>query len=172
VRAATISLLGKEANRLEEVQHGLVFDSEQAQQVYATLTLEGTDTWDLVVQVLAHIGAREVARRSGVSVSHVGAVLARRARAVNIAPSFHRVAIDHARGVLGESAPEHGDALLAAFLATLADERSCGVCGRPVGGRAIYCGARCRKRCQRNTGRASSRCAARDAHSQFVTKNY
>jgi hypothetical protein len=43
------------SNRLEEVQHRLVFDSDEAQQVDATQTPEGVDSWDLVVQVRTSI---------------------------------------------------------------------------------------------------------------------
>ena len=85
IRAATISLLGKEANRLEEVESGQVLDLEDAQTVCATVTVGGLESWNaLVLPTLRRMSSAQIADASGLSRSTVTAVLARRTRPMSL----------------------------------------------------------------------------------------
>lgn len=78
MHAKTLTHIGKEANQLEDTLTGLVQDQDE------TLNDYGQDN-DLArlreaLPLLRELGPREVARRTGLSVSAVQAVLANKAR--------------------------------------------------------------------------------------------
>ena len=78
VHARTISHIGKEANRLEDAQAGLV--SRQGEILNAYDDPELLHFREAVLPKLRELGVREVARRTGHSVAAVHAVLAGRAQ--------------------------------------------------------------------------------------------
>jgi hypothetical protein len=73
VTARAISYIGKEANRLDEVQFGLVERSNETLSVYGDTAQAALLDWAL--PILRRLGVREVARRTGHSLGAVHAVL-------------------------------------------------------------------------------------------------
>jgi hypothetical protein len=74
VAARTIAHIGKEANRLEEAQAGLLQRSEELLSAYDDVDQLALQEWAL--PILRELGVREVARRTGHSLGAVHAVLA------------------------------------------------------------------------------------------------
>jgi hypothetical protein len=77
VAVRTINHIGKEANRLEEAQAGLLQRTNEVLSVYDDGDLIALRDWAL--PILRKLGVREVARRTGHSLGAVHAVLQRRA---------------------------------------------------------------------------------------------
>jgi hypothetical protein len=77
--------IGKESNRLEEAQSGLLDDTDEPLNRYDQHDL--TVFRELAVPILRHLGVRETARRTGLGLGSVSAALSGRSvpRAVAIA---------------------------------------------------------------------------------------
>ncbi len=146
---ATISYIGKESNRLDDVQHGLVLDGSEVETTYATRTTSGGDAWsDLVVPVLRDIALADLCDRTGLAVSTLKAIRsgASRPRTAN-RRRLLAIAARHARAATSSSADHLGDLEACSnYLANRATP-SCPECGADLaGGRATYCSGRCRQR--------------------------
>jgi hypothetical protein len=95
VHMRTIAHIGKESNRLEDIEVGLVEDLAEVQSEY-------DDYYQrvfvpLVLPVLQKLGVRETARRSGHSLGAVSAALARRSKPRRSSlESYQSVAVAHA----------------------------------------------------------------------------
>ena len=154
IRPATISYLGKEANQLEAVQHGLILDPVDVQSVYLTRPPGGEDVWtELVLPVLLDVPLAALSSETHLSLSALKDIRSGRAapRAANAA-SLLRAAARFARAAVGAGPELTGDAeILAAYLATRKKVRACAVCGTALPTRrAKYCGPRCRQRAFRH----------------------
>jgi hypothetical protein len=115
VYATSIVYIGKESNRLEEVEEGLIHSWADVQEVYQD---PKRDSWlTYVVPVLKKIVRRELAR-AGLSDSQI-----KRLRNGHCRPSpktrliLTRTAGDYARESLGPRAPADGIAACAAYVA-------------------------------------------------------
>jgi hypothetical protein len=76
VTPTIIQHIGKESNRLDETQTGLLDDSDEASTRYGDRDL--TVFRELVAPILQHLGVRETARRTGHGVGSVSAALSGR----------------------------------------------------------------------------------------------
>jgi hypothetical protein len=156
VRAATVSYVGKESNRLHEVGLGLVHDPDE---VYVTYRRPGEDDWELFRRVLALVPLASLRAESGLSASALKAIRqgSERPRDRN-RRRLENIAVRRARAALGSAAPGQAIGCLAAFLEqAAAEEPRCSVCGGPLPSRrATYCGGRCRQRALRSRREAVS----------------
>jgi hypothetical protein len=107
--------MGKESNRLEEVEQGTVHDWEEVRSEYHD---PNADPWrTLVVPILRTMNRKDLARRAGVTERHIA-----RLRSLREMPSLKlrerlvQYAADHSRGHLGEDAPREDLAVCAVYL--------------------------------------------------------
>ena len=145
------TLIGKESNRLEDVQAGLIGDwSEVGNEYHDPHEWEST-----VLPVLRAIPLGQLSERSGLHPSTLKRIRAGRSR-----PRGRNVAIlagiaeQYARERLATmevGSPSDGLAALRLFCERVRSQtRACPVCGKPVESpRAKYCSAKCRKRSER-----------------------
>jgi len=157
VEARRLRYVGKESNRLDELQFGLVEDEDKMLNEY-------DDPADdpfvrLVVPILQEMPLQATAAAAGVSMSTL-----KRARFGRLPHPGNRralagVAIEHARMRLVESGgkvPGDSVEILHTFRELLDSElRICPVCGREiVGRRAKFCSSTCRSRDSRKRRQA------------------
>lgn len=104
VRLATLSHIGKESNRLEDVQAGLVEGLDEVVNQYDDFYARVFAP--LVLPVLQELGVRETARRTGHSVGAVSAALSQcsRPRPAQLR-RYEAVAAAHARAELAVRHP-------------------------------------------------------------------
>jgi hypothetical protein len=99
VTPTIVQHIGKESNRLEEAQTGLVEDSDEILNRYGDPNLDVFR--ELVVPVLRRLGVRETARRTGLGLGSVSAALSGRstprARAIS---RYAEVAVGYAIEIL------------------------------------------------------------------------
>jgi hypothetical protein len=95
VTPTIVQHIGKESNRLEEAQTGLLENSDEILNRYGDTNLQVFR--ELVVPVLQHLGVRETARRTGLGLGSVSAALSGRStprpRAIS---RYVETAVDHA----------------------------------------------------------------------------
>lgn len=99
VRLAALTHVGKESNRLEDLQNGLIEDPTEVANDYDDFYTAVFKP--LVVPLLSALGVRETGRRTGQSIGAVSAVLRGRARprSASVA-AYLEVAVRHAEAVL------------------------------------------------------------------------
>jgi hypothetical protein len=99
VAAAIVRHIGKESNRLEEAQAGLLDDTDEPLDRYDQQDL--TVFRELAIPILRHLGIRETARRAGLGLGSVSAALSGRSvpRATAIS-RYLAVASGHATELL------------------------------------------------------------------------
>jgi hypothetical protein len=147
--------IGKEANRLEDVEAGLVHDWGEVHSVYRC---PNRQPWRAVVlPVLRLVPAARIARASGLTMR---AVKASR-NGYTLPHAQHRDTLTRAAAQLAREALRHskfpipvdGAAACVAFLrantGAAPTDRSCAVCGQSLGttnSRARFCSPTCRKR--------------------------
>jgi hypothetical protein len=96
----TIAHIGKESNQLEDIEVGLVEDLEKVQSEYDNHYTRAFVP--LVLPMLRRLAVRETARRTGLSVGGVSAVLSGAAKPRNTTmKKYERAAAIHARELLG-----------------------------------------------------------------------
>jgi hypothetical protein len=78
IRIRTITTIGKESNRLEDAQTGLIEDVDEVVSEYSDY--QSRVFCPLIVPILRSVGVRETARRTGYSIGAVSAALAGRSR--------------------------------------------------------------------------------------------
>jgi hypothetical protein len=158
VGALSVVGIGKEANRLDEVEAGLVHAWDDVQAVYRHPDL---DPWRaIVLPVLRELPAAMLAQESGLTVRAVKA--ARNGRAVPRGAhrdALSRAAADLARESLRRHAlpiPRDDIGACVAYLGTMngasATRRFCPACGRSLGSpnlQARFCSPACRQRAAR-----------------------
>jgi hypothetical protein len=152
VDAFDITQIGKEVNRLDEVEAGLV---RGAEEVYTVYSPPRRDRWTrFVVPTLRQIGRSALLATGALRDSALREVLAARARPHPSAQArLTAIAVRHARAELenrGEHVPTDTTAMLYSFLATARPTRGhCAQCGRVTSGRRTFCSGRCRQRAYR-----------------------
>jgi len=157
IEAFRFVYVGKESNRLEEAQQGMLHDEEQAVNRYDDP--RHGDFEEFVLPVVGHISLSRLVSATGLHSSTLKRIRAGTSRPrVENAAILTALAIEHARRVLedrGIEVPQDRLAILHLYLKLLrTDQRMCPVCGRPiVSRRATYCGATCRKRAARGNRR-------------------
>jgi hypothetical protein len=123
VCAASIVYIGKESNRLDDVEGELVHDWDEVREVYVD---PRHDPWrTVIVPILERFPRAEVARAAGIrDEKHVTKLLSGR---YDPSPKTRvrliRFAADYARSQLGASAPADDIAACAAFLQAYPDAR-------------------------------------------------
>ena len=152
IHAIHTEQIGKETNRLEEHQAGLVDNPADQLTRYKAGT---RDPWArLVLPVLHHIGQAELRRRTGLSTSALAEILAGRARphAANrksLLASAQRHAVAEIKRA-GGRAPSNRLAAMHVFTGMLASRTvsmRCAGCGLPITRpRATYCSSACRQK--------------------------
>jgi hypothetical protein len=114
--ARSIIHIGKESNRLDELQAGLIQDQREACLQY---TDGAADEFERLVRpVLKELGVREVARRTGLSPSRVSGVCRGAMPRSHSKDLYLQVAVEHARSSLaarGQSVPGDALAILTAY---------------------------------------------------------
>ena len=150
VRATTITHIGKEANRLEDRQAGLVHDPDEVLNEYRDRARDPFD--QLVRPVLSERSVAEIATATDLSTRTI-----KRARAASGSPlqstrrPLTEYAAEYARAALrgaGISPPRDDVAAIAAYLDQRRDQDlgMCQRCGAPLSGRqTTWCSEACRK---------------------------
>jgi hypothetical protein len=150
VEAFRIVYVGKESNRLEDVQNGLIEDEDEVMTEYRD---PSNDPFvRLVVPVLKSMSPRAVAEASAINVRTLRRNLSGRSqpRKQNRV-ALTALAVEEARACLstaGIDAPREDHAALHVYIEIMdVQVRTCPVCGETVRNtKAVYCSARCRKR--------------------------
>lgn len=158
VRATMLTYVGKDSNKVEEVDAGLVHEWDEVRNEYRD---SRHDPWQtLVMPVLKEMDASTLAKATGISVRHV-----RNIQKGDVVPhadnrkALIRAAASYARERLPQPAPHDDFAALAAFLdiqtETQPTTRLCPVCQQPftpTSSQQRYCSQRCKKRAARARG--------------------
>ena len=153
VEALEVAYVGKESNRLEEVQHGLIEDEDEIMNEYPDPSKD--PFLKFVVPVLKDIPRDQLAALCELHPDSLKRIIAGRRPHAKMRERLSSIAIAHAREALASreiEAPKNGFALLRCYVAVCGQhQRTCPVCGEPVvSPRATYCGARCRVRANRH----------------------
>jgi hypothetical protein len=154
VKALQTVYVGKETNRLEEVQHGLIEDEDEVMNEYPD---PSSDPFVLfVAPVLRGMPRERLVALSEIHADSVKRILAGRVPRAKVRARLTAIAVEYAREILssrGVALPNDSVAVLHRCLEVCRDgQRVCPVCGRPVASkRATYCGARCRVRANRRS---------------------
>ncbi len=153
VGALRLVYVGKESNRLEEVQHGLIQDEDEVMTEYADPTNDPLVLF--VLPVLRDMPLKMLAQLSELNPSTLKRIRAGKSRPhARSRDQLRALAVQYARTQLtsaGIALPREGLATLHQYLAwSRGRQRTCPVCGNEVESpRATYCGATCRKRAAR-----------------------
>jgi hypothetical protein len=109
--------IGKEANRLEEVEQGTVHDWEEVRSEYYD---PSADPWrSLVVPILKMMDRSELATLSGVSERHIARLRnGRQMPSSKLRDLLTSIAAKHARGQIGKDEPRDDLAACALYLNT------------------------------------------------------
>jgi len=107
--------VGKESNRLDEVEQGTVHDWEQVRSEYSD---PSADPWKLlVVPILKMMNGPELARRAGVTERHVARLRnGRQMPSAELRDLLTQIAAEHARSHIGSDAPVDDLAACALYL--------------------------------------------------------
>ena len=165
IDAFHIEQLGKEANRLEEVEAGLVHDQDEVYTVYRD---QHRDPWkNLALPVLRAMPRPKLLQAGILKESALREVLAGRARPR--ADKRHRLtqlAVGFARNQLEKnnlSTAGHPLAILYAYTQAqpgIPASRTCPSCGATISrARATYCSDACRQAAYRNRSRHLTQCS-------------
>ena len=156
------TLVGKESNRLEDVQARLISTWGEVGNEY-----HDPHEWEsAVLPVLREIPLGQLSELSGLHPSTLKRIRAGRSRPRGRNATFLvSIAVHYARGRLARidaRPPEDSLAVLRLFVGWVqGQQRMCPICGRPVlNSRATYCGSTCRKAANR-TKRGIARSMAR-----------
>ena len=152
VEALQVVYVGKESNRLEEVQHGLIEDEDEVMNEYPDPSNDPFIRF--VMPVLKDMPRGQLVTACALHPDSLKRIIAGRRPRVSVRERLSSIAIDHAREGLASrevDAPTNSLALLHSYIEVCGSRpRTCPVCGEPVrGARATYCGARCRMRANR-----------------------
>jgi hypothetical protein len=159
IEALKFIYVGKESNRLEEAQQGLLHDEEEALSEFDDP--RHSDFCEFVLPVLATMPLSVLATATGLHPSTLKRIRAGTAQPrTNNEDALWVVAIEHARAELtrrGFQLPETHLAALRVYIEAMsAQPRQCPVCGEPmVSRRQRYCSNRCRQRAVRARSRAN-----------------
>jgi hypothetical protein len=154
VEAFRIAYVGKESNRLEEAQSGLLHDEQEAVNQYDDPGC--SDFREYVLPVLAEMPLSALVSATGLHASTLKRIRADTSRPhADNEVRLTGLATEHARAWLrGRSleVPREQVATLHRYLELqTSKEKPCPVCGKPVVGRhATYCSATCRQRAARS----------------------
>ncbi|MEQ8832823.1 MAG: hypothetical protein RIB67_00100 [Miltoncostaeaceae bacterium] len=161
---ATISHIGKESNRLDDVQHGLVLDGSEIESTYTVRSRRFGQVWDdIVLPVLGAIPLAQLMETTSMSASALKEIRAGRARprpgaTGRLAAAAGRFARDACAG----SDDALGDIESCARYLDTRPHQRCLQCGTALSGRPkTYCGSRCRQRAYRtrsSLGEGSANC--------------
>lgn len=155
VEAMRVRYVGKESNRLEDVQNGLIEDEDDVMEEYAD---PSNDPFRLsVVPVLKNMPRERLVTLSGLHQDSIKRILAGRMPRARTRDRLFSIAVGHAREALAEREIEtlkNSLAVLHQYLEVCGHRhRTCPVCGEAVASeRATYCSARCRVRASRLSG--------------------
>jgi hypothetical protein len=107
--------IGKESNRLEEVEHGTIHDWDEVQSEYHD---PSADPWrTLVVPVLKTMDRSEIARLSGITERHVARLRnGKQMPSPELRECLMRTTADYARKRINRDAPADNLAACAFFL--------------------------------------------------------
>ena len=154
VRATTITHIGKEANRLEDREAGLVHDPAEVSNEYGN---PGGDPFDLLVRPILHeVPILAVADATGLSERTIKRARADGSPSNNTRAALTHFAAEHARTQLratGHDTPGHMLSAIAAYLdQTDVTGRTCANCGAKLTERHTrWCSEACRAE-HRRTG--------------------
>ena len=155
-------MLGKEANRIEEVLAGSLHDLEEVYNEYRDPERE---SWSSTIVPVLQQGPRtELAVAAGISSRELSAILSRRAQPrTSTQAALRRAAAAHARKTLKTwkiGGPPDDLTACAVYLKECASHsRPCGSCSRVLvtaSRSARYCSAVCRQRAHRAARKGTS----------------
>jgi hypothetical protein len=163
IDAFHIEQIGKESNRLEEVQAGIPHEPEE---VYTLYTDPKRDPWKtLTLPVLNRIPPEELKSARLLQESQLREVLAGRAQPRReVKDKLQRLAIRYARNQLkarGQPVPHHPLSALHMLARQPGGIRTCATCGRELPSQtALYCTPACRQAAYRQRSQQRSGTAA------------
>ena len=159
VEALQVVYVGKESNRLEDVEHGWIKDEDEVMTEYVD---PSNDPFvRLVVPVLKDMPRGQLTTLCELHPDSLKRIIAGRRPRASTRERLTSIAIAHAREALVTrevEAPTNSLALLHSYIEECGSRpRTCPVCGEPVqSARATYCGARCRVKANRRAARTRS----------------
>lgn len=161
IEMLTISLIGKESNRLDESTAGLIGTLDDT---LATYTDPGRDAWNtLIIPALNDFPSAEIARRAGLNTRTIQRI---KKQAITKSHDRNRAVLTLITAQLASQHIERWGVVVPAMplerIAVYIDERGvrsavsrCVGCGAPLtNSRRRYCGDRCKKRAQRSRQRS------------------
>ena len=156
VEALQVVYVGKESNRLEEVQHGLIEDEDEVMNEYPDPSNDPFVRF--VVPVLKDMPRGQLTTLCELHPDSLKRIIAGRRPRADTRERLTSLAVTHVRQALASrdvQTPENSLALLRRYVDIYGRrERMCPVCGGPVRStRATYCGARCRVKANRRAAR-------------------
>jgi hypothetical protein len=156
VEALEVAYVGKESNRLEDVEHGWIKDEDEVMTEYVDPSNDPFVRF--VVPVLRDLQRDQLAALCELHPDSLKRVIAGRRPRASTRERLTAIAVTHARETLVSHEAETPDsslALLRRYVEVYGPrDRTCPVCGEPVHSmRATYCGARCRVKANRRATR-------------------